>query len=139
MVKPATVFITLLIGTFVLSASVQSSTDLHISARKPAPEYVRPDRIGKCRAHFVKNNIEPVIKCWCRVIHKGAISTNVQNLAERNCRSYFGSVGDILAIKSPCVKFTKSGGSLNKKKLQSKMQEIRDRCFPDAGITVIIH
>lgn len=129
----------LLLGSFALAASVPSSTEMLISARHPAPDYVRPDRVGICGRNFVQNIIEPTIRCSCQLLFKGLIRANVQSKGEQNCLSFFGSVETILAIESPCGAFMNSDGSYKKKKIQSKVQGFRDICFPDTDITVIIY
>lgn len=128
MLNPTTAFSTLVFATLAFAAYVPSSTEVYLNVRKPTP-----CDVGICGPNFITNEIVPVMRCTCQALFKGLITVNVQNLAQRNCRTFFGSVDVILGIDNPCAAYTNHDGSLKKKNIQKKVQEVRDTCFPKAS------
>lgn len=134
MFKFVSILSTVLLFTQVLTATVAPTTERSIIVHQAGP-----GGVGICGPKFVETKIFPVATCFCHVLFTGEVTVNVQERAETDCISFFGSEEAILELDNPCVpKFRKSDDTLKKKKIENKLNFIRQTCFPQEDFTVIV-
>lgn len=133
MFKLITSFATVVLAGCAISATLPPASEISVSARQPTP-----GGVGVCGPKFTEKKILPVALCFCHVLFAGDITVNVQERAEADCLSFFGSEEAILELENTCAKFTKFDGTLKKMKLEKKLNNIHETCFPDEDITVIV-
>ncbi|KAI0559509.1 hypothetical protein FGB62_146g05 [Gracilaria domingensis] len=112
-----------------------------MAAPHTLPAYARqvsPGMVGICKPAFTQAVILPVAKCFCNALFNEVVSVNVQERAESDCINFFGSEEAILALEDPCVGFTTGDGSLNVPLIETLLNVIRKKCFPDDVFEVIV-
>eukprot|EP00178_Gracilaria_changii_P022799 TRINITY_DN679_c0_g1_i1.p2 TRINITY_DN679_c0_g1~~TRINITY_DN679_c0_g1_i1.p2 ORF type:complete len:136 (+),score=28.42 TRINITY_DN679_c0_g1_i1:506-913(+) len=97
-----------------------------------------PETVGLCKADFVEFVIKPAGLCFCNALLNDVISVNSQDVVEDDCVAFFGSKKAILDVDEPCDDFMTENRWLNIVLVETLINVIYKKCFPEFLFMVTI-